>query len=182
MSPFKDAGIYYTRRRFGKQLKKILGKDKLPILTPTCELAKLLMTQAHSVAHMGGSDTCARSRQEAWIVRARPLANKIASDCLECRVRLKTPLSQREGFLPEERMMTFTPPFTATAMDFLGPFKVKAMIRSKTYLKVWPVVFGCLNTGAVHIELNKSYGTDALLLSITAFTSIRGYPSVFYTD
>ena len=49
-------------------------------------------------------------------------------------------------------------------------------------MKVWPVVFGCLNTGAVHIKLNKTYGTDALLLSITAFTSIKGYPTVFYTD
>ena len=49
-------------------------------------------------------------------------------------------------------------------------------------MKVWPVVFGCLNTGAIHIELNKTYGTDALLLSITAFTSIRGYPTVFYTN
>ena len=46
----------------------------------------------------------------------------------------------------------------------------------------WPVVFGCLNTGAVHIELNKMYGTDVLLLSISAFTRIRGYPAVFYTD
>ena len=53
-----------------------------------------------------------------------------------------------------------------------GPFMVKAMIRSKTYLKVWLVVFGCLNTGTIHIELNKSYSMDALLLSITAFTSI----------
>ena len=43
-------------------------------------------------------------------------------------------------------------------------------------------MFGCLNTGAVHIELNKTYGTDALLLSITSFTSIRGYPIKFYTD
>ena len=182
LSPFKVDGILYTRGRFGKQLKRILGTDKLPILPPTCELAKHLMTQAHNVAHMGGSDTCARSRQEAWIVRARPLANKIASECLQCRVRLKTPLSQREGFLPEERLMTLTPPFTATAMDFLGPFKIKAMVRSKTSLKVWPVVFACLNTGAVHVELNKTYGTDALLLSITAFTSLRGYPRVFYTD
>ena len=67
-------------------------------------------------------------------------------------------------------------------MDFLGPYKVKAMNKARSYLKILPVVFGCLNTGAVHIELNKTYGTDALLLSISAFTSIRGYPAVFYTD
>ena len=67
-------------------------------------------------------------------------------------------------------------------MDFLGPYKVKAMNNARSFLKVWPVIFGCLNTGAVHMELNKTYGTDTLLLSISAFTSIRGYPSVFYTD
>merc|ERR1712080_313536 len=87
------------------------------------------------------------------MVRARPLANRTASECLECRLRLKTPLSQREGFLPEERTLILTPPFTATAMDFLGPFKIKAMVRSKASIKVWPIVFACLNTGAVHIEL-----------------------------
>ena len=182
ISPFKEDGVYYTRGRFGKQLKRILGTDKLAILPPTCELAHLLMIKAHSTAHMAGLDTCARSKHEAWIVRARPLADKVAAECLQCRVRLKVPLTQREGFLPEERMLIFTPPFTATAMDFLGPFRVKAMNNARSFLKVWPVVFGCLNTGAVHIELNKTYGTDALLLSITAFTSIRGYPATFYTD
>ena len=49
-------------------------------------------------------------------------------------------------------------------------------------MKVWPDVFGCLNTGAVHIKLNKDYGTDALLLSITSFTSIRGYLAKYYTN
>ena len=72
--------------------------------------------------------------------------------------------------------------FTLTAIDFLGPYKVKAMTNACLQMKVWPVVFGCLNTGAVHIKLNKDYGTDALLLSITSFTSIRGYPAKFYTD
>ena len=56
------------------------------------------------------------------------------------------------------------------------------MTNAHSQMKVWPVVFGCLNTGAVHIELNKEYVTDALLLSITSFTSIHGYPAKFYMD
>ena len=56
------------------------------------------------------------------------------------------------------------------------------MTNAQSQMKVWPVMFRCLNTGAVHIELNKTYGTDAVLLSITSFTSIRGYPAKFYTD
>ena len=139
ISPFNTGGIYYTKGWFGKELKWVLRTDKLPILPPTCELAKLLMIRAHNVAHMAGSDTCARSRQDAWIVRARPLANKIAADCLLCRVRLKNPLSQREGFLPEERTLTYSPPFMATAIDFLSPYKIKAMNNKQSLLKVWPV-------------------------------------------
>ena len=138
--------------------------------------------KSHSIAHMSANHTCARLRHEAWIVRARPLAKKVSGDCLECRRRFKILMSQREAPIPEERMFLGLPPFTSTAMDFLGPYKVKAMTNSRSTMKVWPVVFGCLNTGAVHIKLNKTYGTDALLLSITAFTSIRGYPTVFYTD
>ena len=48
------------------------------------------------------------------------------------------------------------------------------MNNSRSLLKIWPVVFGCLNTRVVHLELNRTYGTGALLLSITAFTSTRG--------
>merc|ERR1711867_126947 len=43
-SLFKYEGVYYTQGRFGKQLKRVLGTDKLPILPPTCELAKVLRT------------------------------------------------------------------------------------------------------------------------------------------
>ena len=104
---------------------------------------------------MSANDNTARSRLDAWIVRARPLARKIAANCPECQRRYKVFLSQREGELPDERMFIGCPPFTSTAIDFLGPYKVKAMTNARSQMKVWPVVFGCLNTGAVHIELKK---------------------------
>ena len=168
LSAFKEEEIYYTSGCFGKQLNQILGSDKLPILLPTYELARLIMIKSHNFAHMSASDTAARSCLESWIVCARPLTRKITNGCLECRRKYKVFLSQREGKLLKEKMYIGHPPFTLTAINF--------------QMKVWPVVFACLNTGAFHIELNKNYGTDALLLSITSFTSIRGYPAKFYTD
>ena len=45
LSPFKVEGIYYTQGRFGKQLICVLGTKKLPVLPPTCELARLLMVK-----------------------------------------------------------------------------------------------------------------------------------------
>ena len=104
LSPFKVDGVYYMQGRFGKQLKRVLGTDKLPILPPMCELARLLMIKSHCIAHMSANDTCARSRHQAWIVRARPLAKKVSGDCLECHRRFKILLNQHEAPIPEERM------------------------------------------------------------------------------
>ena len=61
LSLFKHEGVYYTQGRFGQQLKRVLGTNKLPILPPTCKLAKLLMIKSHFIAHMSANDTCARS-------------------------------------------------------------------------------------------------------------------------
>ena len=52
ISLFKHEGIFFTEGRFSKQLKRILGTEKLPVLLPTCKLAKLLMVKSHNVAHM----------------------------------------------------------------------------------------------------------------------------------
>ena len=41
---------------------------------------------------------------------------------------------------------------------------------------------GCLNTGALHLELAHNYGTDALLLALESFTGVRGYPDIIYSD
>ena len=182
LSPFQENGIWFTKGRYGKELTRVIGTPQLAILPPTSQMSYLIMFQAHSEAHMGGSDTCARSRPHAFIVRARPLADRVAADCLMCRKRLACPLSQRLGFLAEERTLIFSPPFTATALDFLGPFEVGAMNNKRSLLKVWPVVFVCMNTGGLHIELAHTYGTDALLLCIGAFASLRGYPATIYTD
>ena len=94
LSPFKYEGVHYTQGRFGKQLKRVVGTKKLPILPPMWELAKLLMIKSHCIAHMSANDTCARSRHEAWIVRARPLAKKVSGDCFEGQRRFKILLNQ----------------------------------------------------------------------------------------
>merc|ERR1712240_796830 len=122
------------------------------------------MLKSHCTTHMSANDTTFRSCLDVWIVHARHLARKIAAYCPECRRRYKVFLSQREGELPTRSLLFIgCPPFTSTAINFLGPYKVKAMNNSRSHLKVWPIIFGCLNTRALHIELNKTYGTDALL-------------------
>ena len=88
------------------------------------------MIKSHNFAHMSASNTAARSRLEAWIVNARPLARKITNNCPECQRRYKVFLNQQEGELPDKKMFIGCPPFTSIAIDFLGPYNVKAMTNA----------------------------------------------------
>ena len=182
LSPFKHEGIWCTRGRYGSELGRILGPEQLPILPATSNLAKCIMHSAHSQAHRGGADTCFRSRSIAWIIRARPLADRVSNECAKCPFLWKTRVQQRMGNLPEERLRIGEKPWTSVAIDFFGPYQIKAIPQGRALCKVWPVIFGCMNTGALHVELCSGYGADAFLQSYTNFTSLRGAPSKVYTD
>ena len=49
-------------------------------------------------------------------------------------------------------------------------------------MKVWPIIFICQSTGAVHAEVLHDYGTTAFLLQWDKFTAIRGVPGVAVSD
>ena len=182
LSPFKHNRIWVTRGRFGSELGRILGPNQLPILPSSCSLAKVIMTSAHCEAHRGASDTCFRSRSKAWIIRAKPLAETISKNCPKCPFLWKQHLGQQMGQLPPERLHLGEKPWTAITLDLFGPYLVKPFKNSRTRIKVWPIVFTCLSTGATHIELSEGYGADPFLQAFAVFTSTRGYPSEVYTD
>lgn len=72
--------------------------------------------------------------------------------------------------LPSERMET-TPPFTYCGMDCFGPFYIK---EGRKELKRYGLLFTCLCSRAVHIELLDDLSTDAFLNSLRAFIALRG--------
>ena len=49
-------------------------------------------------------------------------------------------------------------------------------------MKVWPIIFVCQSTGAVHAEVMHDYGTKAFLLQWSKFVAIRGVPGVAVSD
>ena len=47
---------------------------------------------------------------------------------------------------------------------------------------MYGVIFNCLSTRAVHVDLTADYSTDKFLMVLRRFVSIRGYPSKLYSD
>ncbi|XP_068143451.1 uncharacterized protein [Drosophila tropicalis] len=70
------------------------------------------------------------------------------------------------ALLPIARLAAYQRPFTYVGIDYFGPFMVAVGRRSE---KRWGVIFTCLTTRAVHIELACSLDT-------------RGTPREIYSD
>ena len=63
------------------------------------------------------------------------------------------------------------PPFTHCGMDVFGPFICK---DGRKVQKRYGLIFCCLSSRAVHLELLDDMSTDCFINSFRCFTAIRG--------
>ena len=183
LTPFKvtdpgniaHQGLWVTRGMIGKGIKKIFGQSELPILMPSTRAAYLVMVDAHNQHHRGPKDTLWRSRNVAWIHRGKQLAKKVERSCLKCIRDKKRTQTQQMADLPVEKFEVCHP-WTNVCVDLSGHIEVKAMTNARSKMKTYPLVIGCLNTGAVAIQLMHAYSTAAFILQWEHFVAIRGRP------
>ncbi|XP_053369684.1 uncharacterized protein LOC128543319 [Clarias gariepinus] len=81
--------------------------------------------------------------------------------------------------LPPARLRLYKPPFYSTGMDCFGPFTVKIGRRTE---KRWGIVFKCMTTRCLHLDLLESLDTDAFLMALRRFIARRGKPAELYSD
>ena len=182
LDPQLSKGRYVTRGRFGGGIVSVLGLVELPIFLPESHLSYLIMVQAHEESHSEAKTTLARSRSQAWIVRGFGLAVRVCRECFSCKLDRKRKSDQKMGYLPLERFEVGFPPFTNVSLELAAPVKVLDMVKKRCTMKAWPLVICCLNTGAVHLELLHTYGSEAFLLRWKVFTCTRGDPKLVVSD
>ncbi len=61
-----------------------------------------------------------------------------------------------------------------------GPFHIR--FRRKTLKEAQVIIFTCMTTKAVHLELVSDRSTDTFLLAFRRFASLRGHPSTCWSD
>lgn len=48
--------------------------------------------------------------------------------------------------------------------------------------KAYGIIFNCISTRAVYLDLIYEYNTNNVLMALRRFLSIRGFPSTLYSD
>ncbi|CAG7720900.1 unnamed protein product [Allacma fusca] len=89
------------------------------------------------------------------------------------------PTQQIMGILPEERLTPYVKPFYFTGMDYFGPLSVRV---GRRYEKRYGVIFSCLATRAVHLELAEKLNTDSAIMAIRRLIGLRGEINTILSD
>lgn len=156
------------------------------ILPPQARISQLVIWNAHyATVHGGPQLMMAHLRRGFWINRIRQIAKSVVHHCAIC-VRYNQPLNtQLMGNLPPERV-TQSEPFIHTGVDFAGPFVIRrqkgrppAIERCSkepkaSTQKTWIVIFICLATRAVHIDVLLGLTIEEFLAAFQRFIMRKG--------
>ena len=81
--------------------------------------------------------------------------------------------------LPHSRLGYQQPPFSNTGVDYFGPMLVRHGRKTE---KRYGVLFTCLTTSAVHLEIAHSLDTNSCLMAIRRMMARRGQPANIWSD
>lgn len=183
LTPFVDK--YGVLRVGGRIQNSLLDPEtKHPIILPRhSPLTNLIIQDAHLKTLHGGTQlTMAYLRRTYWIIGGRAPVRSFILRCVRCARYRKVRAQQLMGQLPSPRV-TPSRPFLNTGVDYAGPITIKTWRgRSARTYKGYLVIFVCLSTSAVHLELVTNYTTDAFIAAYKRFTGRRGICAAMFSD
>ncbi|KAL2086450.1 hypothetical protein ACEWY4_017509 [Coilia grayii] len=179
LDPFIDSGTL----RVGGRLRKgaMPTEQKHPAILPKDHhVSKLIVHHAHEeVGHSGRNFTLSKLRQRYWIPCANALARKVINDCTTCRKAHSNTGQQKMADLPVDRLIPDLPPFTHVGVDYFGPLEIR---RGRSIVKRYGVIFTCLTSRAIHLEVAQSLDTDSCIHAFRRFIARRGQVSELRSD
>ncbi|XP_049336637.1 uncharacterized protein LOC125802479 [Astyanax mexicanus] len=161
--------------RVGGRLKNAsLPLDlKHPVILPKDgEVTRLIVDYCHEkTQHQGRGQTLNELRANGyWVLSGSKVVANHIKQCVTCRRARRPTETQKMADLPADRVNP-SPPFSFCGMDCFGPFYSK---QGRKESKRYGLVFTCLSSRAVHIEMLEDLTTDAFINALRCFIAIRG--------
>ena len=127
------------------------------------KFTSLLIRHFHVRAgHQGRELVVNVLRQKYRILSMRSAVKNVWNSCQICKVLKVEPQHPKMAPLPICRLQIPPRPFYFTAVDYFGPFYVHFRTNEKRYV----VIFTCLSTRAIHLEISSSLSTDSVVMAI----------------
>lgn len=172
LAPKRNPGIYVIR--VGGRLRRMEStkvEQIHPIVLDSWHPLTMLLIKDFDecLLHPGTERVFAELLRQYWILRGRQAVQHHQLNCSSCqRWRAQPKIPQMVDFPPER-----------LRLDCFRPYHVKIGRRVE---KCRGVIFKCLTTRAVHIELLNSLDVDAVLLAFRKFIARRGRPKEIRSD
>ena len=103
------------------------------------------------------------------------MAKHLTAKCVTCKKLRRKPLEQLMGQLPKLRVAVGLPAFSNMAIAMFGPLQMR--VGRKTLKEAHAIIFTCMTTRAVRLELVTDRSTDTFLMTFKRFMSSRGNPN-----
>jgi hypothetical protein len=175
-----DSNIIRINSRI-KATPKVSRSVIMPAILPNKHAITNMIVRHHHVkfAHQLQETVIASIRKNYWIINIRSAVRRVKSQCQFCKIRRARPVPPMMGELPKCRLDHGQKPFTHTGMDFFGPLEVSIFRRK---VKRYVMIFACMVTRAVYLELACSLSTDSCILNLRNFLNRHGPVKHIYCD
>ena len=144
------------------------------------QIVRLLIRNADErLGHPGTGTVLADMRRRFWLLRGRQSIRSLQSRCAGCLRQRGQPSVPKMADMPSARLRIGKPAFYSTGVDCFGPYTVTMGRRSE---RRWGIIWKCMTTRAVYLDLLESLDADAFLLAFNRFRSRRGTPHEVLCD
>ena len=146
---------------------------KHPVILPSKGHVTMLLVRHHHerISHQGRGISLNDLRTHGyWIIGGNSSVSRYTSKCVTCHELRGALEEQKMANLPEDRLEP-APPFTHCGVDYFGPFVRK---EGHKELKRYGVLFTCLSSRAIHLEVSASLETDSFINALRCFINRRG--------
>lgn len=176
-----DEGKIVVGGRALRAIESSYDEKELILLPHDHTISRLYAEKIHQRGHAGVSATMSKIRSRFWIPNLRKMVRSIKGRCITCKKAERCLEGQIMGPLPKERLSP-APAWSATAIDFFGPFMTRGETNKRSRGKAYGLLFNCLASRAVYVDIATDYSTEGFLMVLRRFISLRGFPKVLFSD
>lgn len=181
LCPFiDDTGLLRVKGRLENALFMKYSARHPIILPKDHSLTTLIIRQFHEdLAHQNRKLILNEIKMKFYIPNLKRQLEKVSRNCMFCKIKSAKITQPMMNSLPIERISPFIRPFSFTGLDYCGHYFIK---NKRSTDKVWIVLFTCMSTRAIHLEVVNSLKSNNCLLAVSNFINRRGIPIQLRTD